>query len=279
MASGIILYKNAARVGAYVDCTMRPLAFASSAESRPRSVADAIAANLDSDCLVPHGQELGKVVCCKLKVRVCNERGEPCADAARSICPDLLFRTDRGPWSAFHENSVFLLPASFDSLTLQVATKERSNVMRGAMVLEFFAQDTAIARSETLLVLSKPPAASKRFPFARLMAAGAASRAGIEAAPCSQARLGGGSRVLVPEAATKRIAPWVVHALGAYRARLAPIAIASACASASTGKRARDDPEDLRAQLSALETKLAASEAERAKVLVALRLLAPGSAI
>ena len=304
MSSLTILYKNASRSGNYVQVVVRALPAAAEAEAM--SIADAVAAHRDKDCILPHGMTgaTPAVVPCRLVVHVCDNQGVPCAPAARHIAPEIYVRTDRGAASAFNEAACYLLPVASGAdaplLQLQVATRERSNVMRAAMCLSFEPLGSggsssssgvgAVARSDVLLVLSKPPA-GQRQPFARVVPkaeapAGAPLEEGARCAPSKWlSTIKADTHVLVPTAAVERPVTWVVHALGNYRksppaAAVAPSAkkprLLPAAAAAAQGS---DDlrVSELQEALAEAQQKLAAVESQRDGYARALRLLAKSS--
>jgi hypothetical protein len=86
------------------------------------------------------------------------------------------------------------LPTNSPLPIIQIATKDRSSAIRGVLCLEFIHNNKVIARSEKLLILSKPPISAKGIPFAR--------SEGIERIP------------IMP---TREPKPWSLHILGAYR--------------------------------------------------------------
>jgi hypothetical protein len=238
-----ILYKNAARIGTYAACQLQLLGGGEVVEARA-----AVETYRAFDCLRPPLTgapycDTDAVIACNMHVYVCDALGEPCTEAAAHVAPDILIRTDRGPWSAFHGQSVVLLPAPAPGagagagaasessvrretpLSLQVATKERSNVMRAVLCVAFRCARTGtlVARSEPLLVLSKPPA-GMRHPFSRVLPL---DEAGPDAVPldttsrCSPSKwldhVRGDTHAMV--ALSPAVAPvcWRVCALGTYR--------------------------------------------------------------
>lgn len=228
MARVTVVYKNAARAGSYAAC---PVHYTDGeGEEMPVNVRSAVDAFRAFDCLRPLECASGDadgVFPCKMQVHVCDARGAPCAIAAEHVAPDILVRTDRGAWSAFHAQSVVLLPSSKPALTLHIATKERSNVMRAVLCIAFvsLSTGTVLARSEPLLVLSKPPP-SIRQPFARVLptldVTGADASVPLEASSrCSPAKwlesVRADTHVMVPLPPAAAPGSWRVHSLGTYR--------------------------------------------------------------
>lgn len=262
MASRVtILYKNAARVGTYAPCHVAMLG-----EGHVTDVRAAVDTYRMHDCLRP-GVSMGDtaadadaVVACMMQVHVCDAVGNPCTEAAAHVAPDILIRTDRGPWSAFHAQSVVLLPASNlkrgAQLAVHVATKERSNVMRAVLCITFTCARTraVVARSEPLLVLSKPPAGVGQ-PFARVLPlaeAGADCIALDATSRCSPSKwladIRPETHAMVPLLPASVPVSWRVVSLGSYRTAprvdvyAAPGAVpAMATASSSAASSCPDD--------------------------------------
>jgi hypothetical protein len=292
----VILYKNASRAGSYVQTRLR------AAQEPPQdglSVAEAVSQHRELDCVLPCGVDAScaKVVACRLQVHVCDSGGEPCTLAARHIAPELLLRTDRGALSAFHESTCFLMPtdpSALASAVLHVGTRERSNVMRAAMVMAFvpIGATRAVALSDVLLVLSKPPH-GHRHAFARVLPKHAAPAGALQldaSARCAPSKwltcVGAATHVLVPTPPSDRgLAAWTVHALGSYRHSPAPAdiaeppslkkpRIASLVAEVHACPDARDGQLlDMAAAIAELRAQLAAAQQQRDGFARALRLL------
>lgn len=216
----VIFYKNAARVGSYIQCTVT----SKLNESTSISVREAIAKNLNHDCILPYGLLANStVIVCKLSVKVCDEFGSPKSDAPENISPDIYIRTDRGAWNVYHRNCRFLIPKE-GAFPIQLCTKERRNVMRAALILDFVNETAeSVAQSDILLVLSKPPSRHESRPFARVVKKGSADAEGIDGTHSSPTKwLSGINKdlVIIPEGPTENIAPWCIHSLGSYRSIL-----------------------------------------------------------
>lgn len=270
------MYKNSARVGSYVDCNVNVIANS----GIEMSVSDAVKQNREMDCILPFGVSSTCIVTpCFLGLKVCDEKGIPSADAVRSVSPEVFIRTDRGSWSAFHESTCYLLPVGVSSFKLQIATKERSNVMRAAIVLRFSSGSTTIATSDILIVLSKPPAAHKDFPFARIVPGDGSTK---KCSPSRWLSFITEKHTIVPEKASSTTRACLVHALGSYRTSI-PITLPKSPVLALSVKRQRSEEielpivnleaETLRIQLHDMQQRLIAVEAERAGLAKALRLL------
>ena len=207
----IILYKNASRLNCYIDCNINILSIYNG-----MTVKEAIQLNRNEDCIIPFSYSSSSIVIpCKLQVKVCDTKGNPCTDAVEGVSPEFYIRTDRGSWNIFHKESVFLIPAEQKQLKIQVSTKERRNIMRAAVAFEFINDLKIIARSDILLVLSKPPIANKLYPFAK-------TRIATEKdTDCSPSRWikNNEKYVVIPEMPSKLILPWTVISLGNYRTK------------------------------------------------------------
>jgi hypothetical protein len=219
----VIFYKNAARVGSYIQCGVNLMMDAN--ECSAFTAHDAIADNRLYDCILPHGISLtSNVIVCKLSVKVCDEFGSPKSDAIENVSPDLYMRTDRGAWNVYNKNCRFLIPIE-GNFSIQLCTKERSNVMKAALILDFVDDKTAnsVAHSDILLVLSKPPRQAS-LPFARVVSKAVADEDGLVGRQCSPSRWLSGiqdEKVIVPEGSTDMVAPWNIRALGSYRSAAA----------------------------------------------------------
>jgi hypothetical protein len=278
----IILYKNAARVGSYVDSIVQV------AENTIAStlVEAAVESNRNYDCILPTGtSKSSQVIVCKLIVKVCDEMGVPKSDAIENVSPELYIRSDRGFWNVYHKDSRYLIPKN-GAFPIQICTKERSNVMRAALVLDFIEESSneSVAQSEILLVLSKPPLHQKSFPFARIIHKTRAEEKGLSGKRCSPSKWLSSideNHVLIPERSSHKVYPWYIHSLGSYRStHLKPETIKS--------KRKREDDTDsltanipevnveaefLKHQVKELQDRLTSVEHERDGLAKALRLL------
>ena len=278
----IILYKNAARVGSYVESIVH----VSDCNVKSILVDAAVESNRKYDCILPQGtSKSSQVVVCKLVVKVCDEKGAPKSEAIENVSPELYIRSDRGLWNVYHKDSRYLIPKN-GTFPIQICTKERSNVMRAALVLDFIADDSdeSVAQSEILLVLSKPPIHQKSFPFARIIHKTRADENGLTGKRCSPSKWLSSideNHVLIPERSTHKVHPCYIHSLGSYRsAHVVPEALKS--------KRKREDDTDsltasipevnveaesLKNQVKDLQDRLASMEHERDGLAKALRLL------
>jgi hypothetical protein len=149
--------------------------------------------------------------------------------------------------------------------------------MKAPIALVFMDGDEVIAKSEMLIVLSKPPNSERTFPFARII-----SREEAHAQRRSPSRwiLGKKDLAVVPLPKSNLIAAWRVSRLGTYRPVVPAI------------KRKREDEEPvrvipasdlppvhldvefLRDQLSKAESRILALEKEREGLSRALKMFA-----
>jgi hypothetical protein len=248
----IILYKNSARVGSFIDCAIERV------EKIDECFSIEKAADISKhfDCVVPKTDV--EVIPCSVRVRVCNEKGDPFADVSSAMSPDLFyFRCDRGPLNVFHQNTRFLIPAKDTIPDIQIATKDRLSAVRGILKFEFVYDSVVIARSKALLILSKPPSSHKLFPFAN----------------CIE-----GKRI--PMTASSIIKPWKITFLGSYRTQ--PIDVMTAGKKRPREEKIEIIPtssdstlelEIMREKLSEALCKLAANEKESLGLKKALKLL------
>jgi hypothetical protein len=223
----LILYKNASRSNLFVDCK---ISFVQSSNSlRLKDILDSYK---EEDCIVPQTSSTNFTPC-KLRVRVCNKAGKPFADAMEGVTPEFYIRTDRGLWNVFHKESLYLIPDT--NFTVQLCTKEKSNILKAALCLEFIHDSKIIASSELLLVLSKPPSTHKNIPFAR-------SQVGLPIDGASPSRWIKDEKkyLLTSEEPTKEIKPWKIISLGSYRTR---IPLANVQEQTIPIKRKREEPE------------------------------------
>jgi hypothetical protein len=137
-----VLYKNASRVGYYIDIRLH----AASSEY----------VDIETSDDVFGFQPTGTIS--RVQLVACDDEGRPQDTLPRHSAPEIYFRSDRGPWSIFHEKTSFLVN---DHDTIQVCTKESSNICKRPMRLVF-----GNFISDMFLVLSKPPAKVSA-PFAR----------------------------------------------------------------------------------------------------------------
>jgi hypothetical protein len=221
----IILYKNAARVGYVVDCKIQRV---DDCKALAVTQQEAAKMHAEKDCLLPLATN-GDDVPCTMRM-----------SPSIHDLPELFLRTERGEWNVLHDKTVYLLPQ--EETVMQIFTKERSPTCKTPLRLEFVCGDKVFARSESFLVLSKPPHAQKAFPFAR---ASTSDR-----------------REVVPEAPSKRVAPWTFFVLGSYRS--------------PEKKRPREEVDEvarLRSELKDARARVSALEIERSGLAKALKLL------
>lgn len=141
--SVVVLYKNAARVGYYVDIRI-----------------DAVNACEDSNSTADDIFGLDMSGCVrKIQLIECDEEGRPGNLVPRHSAPEIFFRTDRGPWSVFSEKTSVYVK---DGDSIQICTRENSNIFKKPMRLSFGGD----FMSEMFMVMSKPPSKIAA-PFAR----------------------------------------------------------------------------------------------------------------
>ena len=149
----LIFYKNASRANFYVDAVVECVGgFTASTETGP-------------DFLVPFGEDSNTAQKCTLKLRSCDIDGVTIGQEI--FGPDIFIRTDRGELN-WKNAGVFLLPTTKKSIVIQLATKERSPTIKEPFCLCFSSNGIIVARSESILILSKPPNVH-RMPFARIV--------------------------------------------------------------------------------------------------------------
>jgi hypothetical protein len=181
------------------------------------STKDAINIYRKDDCILPCGYDSSNpVIPCRLKVKICNIEGHATSDAVEGISPELYIRTDRGIWNVFHKESIYLIPNNdINCLKIQICTKERSNIMKAAIVFEFInAQNNEIvAISDKLLVLSKPPTINKQYPFAKARPARDDEKQNYSPLRCIKNE----KLIIEPEMQSQKTIPCTVISLGTYR--------------------------------------------------------------
>jgi hypothetical protein len=206
----IILYKNSSRIGFYADCIVKPC------------VEDGYAFNglsgITDDCVVPpcvqSGQNVRK---CKLKVKISNlDTSVLDGDATHLFAPEVFIRTDRGAWSAFRDNCSYILPVG-SSIRVQICTKEKTHTMKSPLCLVFMDGDEMVAKSEAIIVLSKPPTDERTFPFARIE-----SRKSTTQRSPSKWILGSKDLVISPVPKSETVVSWRVAHLGSHRVVTVP---------------------------------------------------------
>lgn len=207
-----ILYKNASRSNYFIDCIITVKAFINYMSSK-----DAINIYRNDDCILPVGCDSTEaVVPCRINVKICNTDGVPCSNGVEGICPEFYIRTDRGIWNVFHKDSIYLITNN-SSQKIQLCTREKSNIMKAAIVLEFINAETneIVAYSDKLVVLSKPPIANKNYPFAKTRIANSNEESqNYSPLRCIKTNK---NYVIVPEMQSQKTLPWAVISLGNYR--------------------------------------------------------------
>ena len=256
----IILYKNSSRTGVFVDC---PVSYSANEFLDSVPLSEKISSCSENDLIIPFGiKSESLVIECRIRVILCDDKGNLNAIVSKEMSPDLFsFRTDRGPINVFNENARFLM--TNEDFTIQIATKDKPSAIRGILRIEFIRGTQIIAKSDTLLILSKPPAESKTFPFAR-SPANSSSR--------------------VPLSPSPSLKPWKFAVLGEYRRKNCQEIVTTSSIELKEvekkteilkKKRSRDDQdtEDLRSQLAIALCRIAAAEKEQEGLKRALRLL------
>jgi hypothetical protein len=137
-----VLYKNASRVGYYIDIQIHALS----------SESEDIVTHDDVFGLQPTG------TVSRVELIGCDDEGRPSDALPRHSAPEIFFRSDRGPWSIFHDKTSYIVN---DDDTIQICTKESSNIFKKPMRLKF-----GNFMSDVFMVLSKPPEKVSA-PFAR----------------------------------------------------------------------------------------------------------------
>ena len=124
----------------------------------------------------------------------CDDEGRPHEALPRHSAPEIYFRSDRGPWSIFYEKTSFLVN---DNDTIQICTKENSNIFKKPMRLKF-----GNFMSDVFMVLSKPPEKVSA-PFARFsLSTKIIDSLKSEAVPCKPC---------------EKAVPWQLQIFGSHR--------------------------------------------------------------
>lgn len=215
----LILYKNVARSGKYIDCRLK--------YTNNELFCFTKELNLYNDkiCPPPHTpqfEEEKEFIKCRMKLMICDARGDICSEAAEEVTPEINILTDRGPWSVFHANSEYCFTKSNETNSIQICTKEKSNTLRAIFIIVIFdiASGLEFARSEKILVLSKPPNEKPYVPFARVVERDDKS---VEKHDPSKTKRSPSlflklkSCQIIPAPPSDELKPWKIFKLGSYR--------------------------------------------------------------